>query len=152
MAFVHGKNAYVAMEASVGAGTVTDYSAYFNDISLSRSIETAETTTFGDSDKEYIVGLRDATVSLSGLFDGSSGAIDEVLEGLLGAGKIVVHLATNGSTASTTNPVYKLDGGTGNFSAPGAIITSYDISPAVGDVIPFSVDIQVSGAITRATS
>lgn len=149
MAFVHGKNAYVAMEASVGAGSVTDYSAYFNDVSLSRSIETAETTTFGDDDKEYIVGLKDATVSLSGLFDAT---MDGVLAGLLGAGKVVVHLATNGGTASASNPVYKLDGGTGDFSAPGAIITSYDISPAVGDVIPFSVDIQVSGAITRATS
>lgn len=149
MAFVHGKNAYVAMEASVGAGSVTDYSAYFNDVSLSRSIETAETTTFGDDDKEYIVGLKDATVSLSGLFDAT---MDNVLAGLLGAGKVVVHLATNGGTASASNPVYKLDGGTGDFSAPGAIITSYDISPAVGDVIPFSVDIQVSGAITRATS
>lgn len=149
MAFVHGKNAYVAMEASVGAGSVTDYSAYFNDVSLSRSIETAETTTFGDDDKEYIIGLRDATVSLSGLFDAT---MDGVLAGLLGAGKVVVHLATNGGTASASNPVYKLDGGTGDFSAPGAIITSYDISPAVGDVIPFSVDIQVSGAITRATS
>lgn len=149
MAFVHGKNAYVAMEASVGAGSVTDYSAYFNDVSLSRSIETAETTTFGDDDKEYIVGLKDATVSLSGLFDAT---MDGVLAGLLGAGKVVVHLATNGGTASASNPVYKLDGGTGDFSAPGAIITSYDISPAVGDVIPFSVDVQVSGAITRATS
>ena len=149
MAFVHGKNAYVAMEASVGAGSVTDYSAYFNDVSLSRSIETAETTTFGDDDKEYIVGLKDATVSLSGLFDAT---MDGVLAGLLGAGKVVVYLATNGGTASASNPVYKLDGGTGDFSAPGAIITSYDISPAVGDVIPFSVDIQVSGAITRATS
>lgn len=149
MAFVHGKNAYVAMEASVGAGSVTDYSAYFNDVSLSRSIETAETTTFGDDDKEYIVGLKDATVSLSGLFDAT---MDGVLAGLLGAGKVVMHIATNGGTAASDNPVYKLDGGTGDFSAPGAIITSYDISPAVGDVIPFSVDIQVSGAITRATS
>lgn len=149
MAFVHGKNAYVAMEASVGAGSVTDYSAYFNDVSLSRSIETAETTTFGDDDKEYIIGLRDATVSLSGLFDAT---MDNVLAGLLGAGKVVMHIATNGGTAASDNPVYKLDGGTGDFSAPGAIITSYDISPAVGDVIPFSVDVQVSGAITRATS
>jgi hypothetical protein len=138
MAFVHGKGAYVGLDDSVG-GSLTDYSAYFNDASLSRSIETAETTTFGDSDKEYIVGLKDATISLSGMFDST---MDAVLEGLLGAGAFSFEIGTNGSTASSSNPIYQGE----------CIMTSYDLSPAVGDVVPVSVELQCTGAITRATS
>ena len=81
MAFVHGKSATFKLDNS--SGTLVDYSTYLNDVSLSRSIETAETTTFNvsGSAKTYIVGLTDATFSISGLFDS---AADATLAGVLG--------------------------------------------------------------------
>ena len=84
MAFVHGKKAVFKIDNS--AGTSTDISAYCEEVSLSRSIETAETTTFGNDSKTYITGLTDATVSLSGKFDAvNASAVDSVLTGILGS-------------------------------------------------------------------
>jgi hypothetical protein len=36
-------------------------------------LRSAETTSFGSSAKTYLVGLRDGTVSASGMFDGAAG-------------------------------------------------------------------------------
>ena len=55
MAFVHGKSAVFKLDNS--SGSLVDYSSYLEDISFPRSVETAETTTFGVSAKTYITGL-----------------------------------------------------------------------------------------------
>ena len=59
--FRHGKNVRVFVDEF-------DFSSYFNDVTASTTVETAETSTFGSSAKEYISGLKDGTVSLSGMF------------------------------------------------------------------------------------
>ena len=78
MAFKHGKNTGVLVDAA-------NLTAFFNDASASQDVETAETTTFGNSAKTYIIGLADGTMSLSGMFDGDADAIDDVIAGALGA-------------------------------------------------------------------
>ena len=60
--FRHGKNVKIFVDEF-------DFSSYFNDVSASTMVETAETSTFGASAKEYIPGLKDGTVSLSGMFE-----------------------------------------------------------------------------------
>ena len=138
MAFVHGKNAYFALDNS--GGTLTDISAYINDISFPQSIETAETTAFGATSKTYIVGLKDSTVSLSGMFDST---LDAHIQGVLGqSATLSFKFGTNGDTASATNPIYSGE----------CIVTSYDVSPPVGDVVPVSIELQVTGDVSRATS
>lgn len=138
MAFVHGKSTYFALDNS--GGSLTDISAYLNDVSFSRPIETAETTAFGANDKTYIVGLRDATISLSGMFDST---LDNHIQAVLGqASTLSWEFATNTSSPSATNPVYSGE----------CIITSYDVSPSVGDVISVSIELQVTGSVARATS
>ena len=56
--FAHGKNVNVFINQY-------DFSTYFNDVSATSTVETAEVSAFGSSAKEYIVGLLDGTVSLS---------------------------------------------------------------------------------------
>ena len=114
-----------------------DYSAYLDDVSLPRSIETAETTTFGSSAKSYITGLTDATISLSGKFDATA---DATLAGVVGL-------------ASTLSFEYGPAGSTGGFVKyeGECIMTSYDIGATVGDAVTASVELQVTGAITRTT-
>jgi hypothetical protein len=140
MAFVHGKKAYFAIQISTG-GTLTAIDEYLNDVSLSRSFETAETTTFGLDDKTYLVGLGDATISLSGFFDST---LDAAIASHLGATTTATTFEFRASEASVgaTNPKF-----TGS-----AFITSYDISPAIGDTVPVSIELQVTGPVTRATS
>lgn len=137
MAFVHGKSAVFKLDNA--SGSLVDYSAYLNDLSLSRDIETAETTTFGvaGSAKTYIVGLSDATFSISGLFDA---AADATLAAVLG---FATPLEFEYGPAGLTGGFTKY---TGN-----CIMTSYEISASVGDAVQASADFQVTGAITRTT-
>ena len=142
MAFVHGKSSYFEID-NVG-GTPTDISAFCEEVSMSRDIETAEVTTFGDDAKEYITGLTDATISLSGKFDaGNASAIDPILSGILGSASTVSWAyRISDAAVGTTNPEYQGEG----------IVTSYEVSGTVGDAVTFSAEIQCTGAITRATS
>lgn len=142
MAFIHGKKS--KFEIDNAAGTPVDLSAYLSDVSFSRSLETAETTTFGNDAKTYIMGLSDATISISGRFDAAGAStVDAVLAGILGQEASVTFAYTpGGGSASSSNPKYSGE----------CYCTSYEVSGSVGDVTSFSAEFQVTGAITRATS
>lgn len=137
MAFAHGKSGFFSIDDT--SDNVRDISSYLNDISMPRDIETAETTTFGvsGSSKTYIVGLNDATISISGLFDATA---DGYLAGILGqaASRSFVYGPT-GSTAS----MIKYSGE--------CFATSYEVSTSVGDAVQATASFQVTGAITRGT-
>ena len=137
MAFVHGKSAVFKLDNS--SGSLVDYSAYLDNVGFPRSVDTAETTTFGvaGSAKTYIVGLSDATVSLSGLFDATA---DATLAGVVGQ-------------AATLSFEYGPAGSTGGFIkyTGEAIMKSYSVTAAVGDSVKASVELQVTGAVTRTT-
>lgn len=137
MAFVHGKSAVFKVDDS--GGTLRDLSAYLNDVSFPRDIETAETTTFGAAGgaKTYIVGLNDATISISGLFDATA---DGYLAGVVGhATPLDFEYGPAGSS-----------GGSVKYSGT-CLMTSYEVSAAVGDAVQASADFQVTGQITRGT-
>lgn len=135
MAYTHGKNSVFKVDNS--GGTLTDISAYLDNVDFPISVETAETTTFGDSAKDYIVGLKDATVSISGVWDATP---DAHLAGILGqAATVTVEWSPAGT--SSGNPKYTAE----------AILTSYSIPSSVGDKVTFSAEFQVSGAVTRGT-
>ncbi len=137
MAFRHGKNAVFKVDNS--GGTLTDISAYIHDVSLPRSIETAETTTFGvtGGSKTYVTGLNDSTISISGKFDST---VDAHLAGVLGQDAT---LSFEYGPAGSTVGYIKFTGE--------CIMTKYDLSSPVGDVVSFSCDFQVTGVVTRAT-
>jgi len=137
MAFVHGKSAVFKLDDS--GGTLRDLSSYLDDLSFPRDIETAETTTFGvaGSAKTYIVGLSDATISISGKFDATA---DGYLAGVLGQSAT---LSFEYGPAGSTGGLVKYSGE--------CIMTSYEVSASVGDVVTASADFQVTGQITRGT-
>jgi hypothetical protein len=118
-------------------GTLTDISAYCDNVDFPQVVETAETTTFGDASKDYIVGLRDATISIGGKWDA---VLDAVLAPILGqAASVSFQYGPAGSTVS--NVRY-----TGE-----CFCTSYQVAGAVGDVVTFSAEFQVTGNVTRGT-
>jgi hypothetical protein len=135
MAFVHGKSAAFKLDNS--SGSLVDYSAYLEEVSMPRSIETAETTTFGSSAKSYITGLSDATISISGKFDASA---DATLAAVLGQ---AASLTFEYGPAGSASGAIKYSGE--------CIMTSYEIGATVGDAVTASVELQVTGAITRGT-
>jgi hypothetical protein len=138
--FNHGKNAALKLDDSSGA--LVDISNVVNDVSLSRDIETGEVTSFGNSSKAYIVGLADATISVSGSYDAT---VDNQITGTIGA-------LLDGTLASASFEVGPQGTAASSIKYSGeALITSYEVSPSVGDVITFSLDLQVTGAVTRGT-
>lgn len=135
MPFVHGRTTDFRIDNS--GGVLTDISAYCDNVDFPQVVETAETTTFGDASKDYIVGLRDATISIGGKWDA---VLDAVLAPILGqAASVSFQYGPAGSTL--TNIKY-----TGE-----CFCTSYQVTGAVGDVVTFSAEFQVTGAVTRGT-
>ena len=127
--FAHGKNVNVFVNEY-------DFSTYFNDVSASSMVETAEVSAFGSSAKEYIVGLTDGTVSLSGMFDGTATGTDVVFSAVLGSTtKQNVIVAPSGHSNGASAIMLEADD------------TSYEVSGAVADVVQTSAEFQSSDGV-----
>ena len=131
--FVHGKSTDFELDDT--GGTSRSLSNVLTSVDFPETIDTAETTAFGATSKSYIVGLRDATISVSGLWDAT---VDGYVIGTEPATRSFI-FGPAGSTSS--NVKY-----TGE-----CILTNYSISNPVGDVVTFSLDLQVTGNVTRGT-
>lgn len=133
MPFVHGKSADFRIDNS--SGSLTDISAYCDSVDFPMTADTAEVTTFGDTSKDYIAGLKDATISISGSWDATADAVLAAIVGLSGS----FQYGPAGTTAS-------------NIKYTGeCICTSYNVSAPVGDKVSFSAEFQVTGNVTRGT-
>ncbi len=73
MAFTHGKDSVFKLDNS--GGSLTDISTYVNNVDFPETADVSETTTLGADNKTYIAGLKDATISLAGLWDATADAI-----------------------------------------------------------------------------
>lgn len=136
MAFIHGKGLDILANEF-------DMSQYFNQASTARTVETAETTTFGKTAKTYITGLMDGTLSLSGLFDGAANAVDQEITDVLGQNSgYVVSVDLNGNSFAIGTRVISLLGK----------LTSYEISAPVGDVVSVSSEFQSDEGVGNAIS
>ncbi len=135
MAFVHGKSSVFKLDNA--SGSLTDISAFVNNVDFPETADVAETSVLGASNKTYIVGLKDATISLGGLFDAT---VDAILGAVVGQ-------------TATLSYEYSPEGtGSGKIKYTGeAILTNYALSSPVGDVVAYSADLQCSGAVTRGT-
>ena len=131
--FRHGKSTVFKVDNN--AGTLTDISNTLTDVSFPQSVDTAETSAFGASAKSYVVGLTDATLSVSGNFDATVDA----------------HLAAIVGKADSVSFEYGPEGSTATFVkyTGEALLTSYEKSGAIGDVVTFSAEFQITGAVTR---
>lgn len=135
MAFTHGKDSVFKLDNA--SGSLTDISTYVNNVDFPETADVSETTTLGADNKTYIAGLKDATISLSGLWDSTADAIFGAVVG----------------QSATLSYEYSPEGtASGKVKYTGeAILTSYAISSPVGDAVGYSADLQVSGAVTRGT-
>lgn len=132
--FRHGKSA-VLFFATAGSTTgAIRMSSGFNDSALERAIDTAETTVYGDGDKRYLAGLRDATIPWKGNFSSTHA---KKFEAMLGnsTGPYIIY-----APESTATGRRKYKGA--------AIISSYKVASPIGDKVGLEVELQVTGAIT----
>jgi hypothetical protein len=131
--FRHGKNASFKVDNS--GGTLTNISDTLNSVTFPREIETLETTSFGSSTRSYVVGFSDATISIEGSFDAT---VDAHLAAILGQeASVSFEYGPEGTTAGQVKY-------TGE-----ALMTSYETAAGVGDIVTYSAEFQVTGAVTR---
>ena len=131
--FYHGKSTNFSLDDT--GGTSRDISDVLVSVDFPEIVETGETTAFGATSKSYIVGLRDATISISGLWDAT---VDGYIIGTEPATRTFIF-----GPAGSTSGYVKYTGE--------CILTNYSVSSPVGDVVTFSLDLQVTGNVTRGT-
>lgn len=137
MAFVHGKGAVFKIDNA--AGTLQVLTAFIDSVDFNNTVDVAESTTMGAEAKTYLSGQSDGTISISGKYDSTaSTGPDVILNGIVGnEASSTFEVGPEGSTAGKTRY-------TGE-----CFLTSYVVSAPVGDVVSFSADFQITGAITK---
>ena len=131
MPFVAGKNVTFSLNG-------TAIGTFLSNVSLTRNGDTLDVTTFGDSDREFIQGLRSATITISGYFDPTASTGPDAV------------LAT--SFADTDGVAFSLVFGTGTTVtySGSCLVASYETSAAVDGLIAFSASLTATGAVSRS--
>ncbi len=94
----------------------------------------AKVTHFGQNDENYIVGLRDATIAISGIFSSTHAKKLDALIGSTSGGSFVY------GPESTQTGRRKFTGS--------SWLTGMDYDAPVGDAVKMTLAIQVTGSIT----
>ena len=129
MAFQAGHNAYFSLDG-------TDVSSYLDNESLDRARNNRETTVFGVTDRTYISGLREHSVSLSGPWDPT---LDGYVEAANDGAVVAYEFGPEGSTA-------------GDVKKSGdCLFSDYSVSTSVDGRVEWSASFQPTGAITTGT-
>ena len=131
--FVHGKSTDFELDDT--GGTSRSLSNVLTSVDFPETISTATTTAFGATSDSFVVGIRSASISVSGLWDAT---VDGYIIGTEPASRTFIF----GPAGST--------GGSVKYTGE-CILTNYAISNPVADVVTFSLDLQVPGDVTRTT-
>jgi molybdopterin biosynthesis enzyme len=130
--FRHGKNTFFSITDSGSA--VRNISDVLKDVSLSRQIDTAETTAFTSTNKSFVIGIPGSSFSCSGMFDLT---VDGYLNGIMGLedARAFVY-GPEGNTATRR----RVSGS--------CYLTNLSYSGSVSDMVSFTADFQVTGPVT----
>jgi hypothetical protein len=100
MTAIHGKNTYIEFDNA--AGTPVPLSTYFKQVTAAKSFETADTSTFGQSAKTFIMGMNDETVDITGVFDIALNTHMTALLAALDSGTLATCTVTVGPAGNAT--------------------------------------------------
>ena len=117
------------------SGALTNLSAECNQIDRSFDVALHDVTTFGDDWRNFIAGLRNATVTVN-LF--SNNTTDAHFFGILGR-TVSVLIGPYGSTSGNTQLTFE------------ALVQSWSGGTPVDGVDTGNVSLQVTGAVTSGT-
>jgi len=124
---------------SINANVVSDHG---NKVTINAEVEELETTTFGQTWKTRVGGLKDGSIDISFIQDYVAANLDSIFWPLLGT-VVAFEIRPTSSAASTSNPKY-----TGSV----LIIKWAPISGDVGKLAALDVSFPTTGTVTRATA
>jgi len=115
---------------------VTAVVAELNSISLSMGGDMIDVTTFDSSCwKEFVVGLKGATISASGFYDTTDTA-----------GQVALRVAfLAGTQVDAVN--YYVDGSTNGFTAS-VFVSSFNIAADPSGAVTLDFELQITGAVS----
>lgn len=128
MAFVHGKDTFISLNAS-------DISAFCNTSTFTRTADSHDVTTFGNNDHVYVGGLGDGTSSIGGIYDNGATGPRDIIEPLIGT---VVTLIRRPEGTGSGKPQDSVQ----------ALVTNYVETSPVADMVTWTAELQLSGAVT----
>lgn len=128
MAFVHGKNTYISINA-------VDLSAYFNTSTFTRGADSHDVTTYGKSDHCYAGGLGANSFSGGGVYDNGSSGPRDTLEPLVGTVVTLIRRVEGTGSGLPQDSV-------------SVLITQYVETSPVADMVAWSIEAQCSDAVT----
>lgn len=127
---------YTGQDMQIFFGTV-DISGNGRSFEISQSADEIDVTTYGSTDKEFIVGMIERDSSLEVLDDNDSSAIRNALKpGMSGTLKWFPQGSASGM------PV---------FTVGTAVVREENLSYPYDDVVLLSVSIRLSGAVVEST-
>jgi hypothetical protein len=133
MAFLHGKCTKVYLNGY-------DLTGYLSKIETGVTVDTADVTTFCNTAKKYIPGPVDSTLMAEGLYDGATGAVDDIINTALGAEYGLWSWYFGGDTA-------------GNIGYGAKTINNeYNIMSTIDDAVRTTIGGQVSEGRERLIS
>jgi hypothetical protein len=130
MAFVHGRNTYISLNA-------VDLSAFVTTSSLTRTGDSHDVTTYGKSSHVFSGGLLNGTAGMSGVYDNTAAGPRDTIEPLIGT---VVELIRRVEGTGSGLPVDTVD----------VLVTSYVETNPVADMVTWSCDMQLSDDVVSA--
>lgn len=115
-----------------------ELSTYLSSLTAAGNRDSSEASTFGVSSKQYVPGLKDSTFTAEGFYDGSVGAVDEILSAsLITTPTGVITYCPYGDNV-TNDICYNMV----------SIQSTYEITTDVGDVAQISAEFA-AGQSTR---
>ena len=107
-----------------------DLTGFFRKSSMEQSREMAESTVFNLTDKTYLPGLQDASLSLDGLFDAAIDGIEDVVNTAFSTDPTIVTLCPQGDVLG--NVAYGLSG----------LETKLTLDASKDDIVSLSNELQ----------
>jgi hypothetical protein len=130
MAFAHGRKAAISINSVL-------LTAYANSAALNVDIDTAETSTFGNTWKTNVVGMAGAKVDVEGFYDPTvSVGPQSVIEPLIGADPFACIYYPAGNTTGQSKHAFN------------AILTSYNETSTTGDAVKWTASLILTGPDT----
>lgn len=131
--FTHGKDARVYVNGY-------DLTTFLRSTGAQGRADVAEASTFGTTDKQYVAGMKDATVQAGGIFTGGTAEVDDILRTALGVEQSEWNVFPQGDTLGNA--------GWQAFCQE----TRYDIDAPTDNVVSVAAEAQSSSGYERTVS
>jgi hypothetical protein len=128
MAFVHGKNTFISLDAD-------DLSAFTTTSDLERTADSHDVTTYGKNAHVRAGGLLDGKATMEGVYDNSATGPRDVIEPLIGT---VVTLIRRPEGTGTGRPQDSVS----------VLVVSYKETSPVNDMVKWSCEMELSDDVT----